>query len=98
MFLGTGNINCICEVCKKYFGLKQGAQRLEECFFQVMGICEELNMYQPITFDIPRMQQQREYFNVVHFLIGLKLEHEHLCSQILSSPKLTSLLYVFFRL
>lgn len=98
MFFGTGNINCIYEVCKKYFGLKQGTQRLEEYFFQVMGICEELNMYQPITFDTPYLLQQHEYFNVVHFFIGLKLEHEHLLSQILSSSKLTSLLYVFFRL
>ncbi|KAG2712596.1 hypothetical protein I3760_04G134200 [Carya illinoinensis] len=64
----------------------------------MMGICEELKIYQPITFDVSIMLKQREELNVVRFLIGLKPEYESVRSQILASPQLPSFPDVFSRL
>ncbi|KAF5453280.1 hypothetical protein F2P56_028194 [Juglans regia] len=63
-----------------------------------MSICKELKIYQPITFDVSSMLQQREKFNVVQFLVSLKPEYESVRSQILASPQLPSFLDVFSRL
>ncbi|XP_042945626.1 phosphatidate cytidylyltransferase 1-like isoform X3 [Carya illinoinensis] len=76
----------------------QNALGLEEYYSQVMGICEELKMYQPVTSDVPSMLKQREDFNIVHFLVGLKPEYESVRSQILASPQLPSFPDVFSRL
>ncbi|KAG2702423.1 hypothetical protein I3760_06G089200 [Carya illinoinensis] len=62
----------------------------KEYYSQVMSICEELKINQPITFDVSTMLKQREEFNVVRFLIGLKPEYESVRSQILASPQLPS--------
>ncbi|KAG6631310.1 hypothetical protein CIPAW_13G082800 [Carya illinoinensis] len=64
----------------------------------IMGICEELKMYQPVTSDVPSMLKQREDFNIVRFLVGLKPEYESVRSQILASPQLPSFPDVFSRL
>ncbi|KAG2689806.1 hypothetical protein I3760_09G156600 [Carya illinoinensis] len=58
----------------------------------------KLKIYQPITSDVSIMLKQREKFNVVRFLVGLKPEYESVCSQILASPQLPSFLDVFSRL
>ncbi|XP_042951015.1 uncharacterized protein LOC122282979 [Carya illinoinensis] len=63
-----------------------------------MGICEELKMYQPITSDVLSMLKQREDFNIVRFLVGLKLEYESVRSQILASPQLPSFPDILSRL
>ncbi|KAG2679845.1 hypothetical protein I3760_11G070900 [Carya illinoinensis] len=66
--------------------LMLGTLGLEEYHSQVMSICEELKIYQPITSDVSTMLKQREEFKVVCFLIGSKFEYESVCSQILASP------------
>ncbi|KAG2720948.1 hypothetical protein I3760_02G058300 [Carya illinoinensis] len=98
MYSGAGNITCIYELCKQFFVLEQNALGLEEYYSQVMGICEELKMYQPVTSDVPSMLKQREDFNIVRFLVGLKPEYESVRSQILASPQLPSFPDVFSRL
>ncbi|KAG2704847.1 hypothetical protein I3760_05G025500 [Carya illinoinensis] len=75
-----------------------GALGLEEYYSKVMGICEELKIYQPIISDVSIMLKQREEFNVVRFLVSLKPEYESVRSQILASPQLPSFPDVFSRL
>ncbi|KAF5452519.1 hypothetical protein F2P56_027505 [Juglans regia] len=98
MYSGAGNITRIYELCQQFFGLEQGALGLEEYYSQVISICEELRMYQPITSDVSSMLKQREDFNVVRFLVGLKPEYESVRSQILASPQLPPFPDVFSRL
>ncbi|XP_042946557.1 uncharacterized protein LOC122279793 isoform X1 [Carya illinoinensis] len=98
MYSGAGNITRIYELCKQFFVLEQNALGLEEYYSQVMGICEELKVYQPVTSDVPSMLKQREDFNIVRFLVGLKPEYESVRSQILASPQLPSFPDVFSRL
>ncbi|KAG2670262.1 hypothetical protein I3760_14G077600 [Carya illinoinensis] len=86
MYSGVGNTTRIYELCQQFFGLEQGVLGLEKYYSKVMGICEELKIYQPITSDVSIMLKQREEFNVVRFLVGLKPEYESVCSQILASP------------
>ncbi|KAG7986958.1 hypothetical protein I3843_03G108700 [Carya illinoinensis] len=98
MYSGAGNITRIYELCKQFFVLEQNALGLEEYYSQVMGICEKLKVYQPVTSDVPSMLKQREDFNIIRFLVGLKPEYESVRSQILASPQLPSFPDVFSRL
>ncbi|XP_059654330.1 uncharacterized protein LOC132301059 [Cornus florida] len=94
----NSNITRVYELCKQYFHLEQGNHSIEAYYSTVMGVCEELNMYQPITADVRGMQQQREDFNVVRFLTGLLSTYEPFRAQIMGSPTLPSLAEVFSRL
>ena len=95
MYSGTGNITCIYEVCKQYFGLEQGDQTVDEYYNQVVAICKERNLYQLHSTDLKKMEQQCQDVDVVWFLLGLKPEIESVCVQILGGSKLPSLPEVF---
>lgn len=95
MYSGTGNITRIYEVCKQYFGLEQGAQPVDEYYNQVVAICKEWDMYQPLSTDLQKMGKQRQDVDVVRFLLGLKPEYESVRAQILGSSDLPSLPEVF---
>ncbi|XP_059650495.1 uncharacterized protein LOC132296301 [Cornus florida] len=96
--LYSGNITKIYEVCRQLFDLRQGTHSLAEYFSHSMGICEEMNLHQPITSDVKSIQQQHEDFNDVQFLTGLSPEYEFVHAQILGSPTLPSLPDMFSRL
>ncbi|XP_059647309.1 uncharacterized protein LOC132293728 [Cornus florida] len=98
LYSGTGNITRVYELCKQYFNLEQGNYSIEEYYSKVVGVWEELNLYQPITVDVRSMQQQRGDFNVVRFLTGLSSAYESLRAQIMGSPTLPSFAEVFSRL
>lgn len=98
MYSGTGNITRIYEVCKQYFGLEQGAQPVDKYYNQVVAICKERDMYQPLSTDLQKMGKQRQDVDVVRFLLGLKLEYESVRAQILGSSDLPSLPEVFSRI
>jgi hypothetical protein len=76
MYSGTGNMTWMYEVCKQYFGLEQGAQTVDEYYNQVVTICKERDMYQPLSTDLNKMEKQRQDVDVVQFLLGLKSEYE----------------------
>jgi hypothetical protein len=98
MYFGTGNITRIYEVCKQYFGLEQGDPTVDEYYNQVVAIGKERNLYQPLSTDLKKMEQQRQDVDVVWFLLGLKPEIESVRAQILGGSKLPSLLEVFSRI
>jgi hypothetical protein len=83
MYSGVGNITRIYNVCKQYFGLEQGAQSVDEYYNQVVAICKERNLYQPLSIDLQKMEKQRQDVDVVRFLLGLRLEFESVRAQIL---------------
>ena len=60
------------------------------------GICVELNIYQPISFDIKTMKKQQYYMHVV--LSSLPMTLDLVKSQLLVSKDLPSLGEVFDRL
>ncbi|KAK4538990.1 hypothetical protein RGQ29_032077, partial [Quercus rubra] len=62
------------------------------------GVCEELNIYQPISFDVKIMKKQRDSTHVARFLSRLPKSLNPVKSQILASPILPSLREVFGRL
>ena len=59
---------------------------------------EELNIYQPISFDVEIMKKQRDSMHVARFLFGLPKSLNLVKSQILASLDLLSLSEVFGRL
>jgi hypothetical protein len=98
IYSGSGNITRIYEVCKQYFGLEQGAQTVDEYYNQVVAICKEWDMYQPLSTDLKKMDKQRQDVDVVRFLLGLKPEYESVRAQILGGSNLPSLPEVFSRI
>jgi hypothetical protein len=62
---GTGNITWIYEVCKQYFGLQHGAQTVDEYYNQVVAICKERNIYQPLSTDPKTILKQCQDMDVV---------------------------------
>jgi hypothetical protein len=76
MYSGTGNMTWMYEVCKQYFGLEQGAQTVDEYYNQVVTICKERDMYQPLSTDLNKMEKQRQDVDVVQFLLCFKSEYE----------------------
>ena len=71
---------------------------LEYYYNKFKGVCEELNIYQPVSFDVKIMKKQRDSMHVAHFLSGLPKSLNLVKSQILTSPDLSSLSEVFGRL
>ena len=71
---------------------------LEDYYNKFKGVCEELNIYQPISSDIKTMKKQQDSMHVASFLFGLPKSLNPVKSQILASPNLPSLSEVFGRL
>ena len=62
------------------------------------GVCEELNIFQPISSNVKIMKKQRDSMQVARFLSGLPKSLNLTKSKILASPDLPSLSEVFGRL
>ena len=71
---------------------------LEDYYNKFKGICEELNIYQPISSDVKTMKKQWDSMNIAHFLSRLPKILDPIKSQILDSQDLSSLSEVFGRL
>ena len=71
---------------------------LEDYYNKFKGVCEELNIYQPISSDVKIMKKQRDSTHVARFLSRLPKSLNPVKSQILASPILPSLREVFGRL
>ena len=71
---------------------------LEDYYNKFKGVCEELDIYQPISSDVKIMKKQRDSMHVARFLSGLPKSLNLVKSQILTSPDLSSLSEVFGRL
>jgi hypothetical protein len=66
MYTGVGNITRIYEVCKQYFGLEQGTQTMDKYYNQVVAICKERNMYQPLSTGLKKMER---------IIVGIYMAH-----------------------
>ena len=62
------------------------------------GVCEELNIYQPISSNVKIIKKQRDSMQVARFLSGLPKSLNPVKSKNLASPDLPSLSEVFGRL
>ena len=71
---------------------------LEDYYNKFKGVCEELNIYQPISSDVKIMKKQRDSTHVARFFSRLPKSLNPVKSQILASPILPSLREVFGRL
>ena len=71
---------------------------LEDYYNKFKGVCEELNIYQPIFTDVKIMKKQRDSMHVARFFPGLPKSLNLVKSQILASLDLPSLSEVFGRL
>ena len=63
---------------------------LEDYYNKFKGVCQELNIYQPISSNVKTMKKQRDYMHVVCFLSGLPKILDLVKSQILASKDLPS--------
>jgi hypothetical protein len=53
---------------------------VDEYYNLVLTICKEKNLYQQLSTDLNKMENQCQDVDVVRFLLGLKLEFESVCA------------------
>lgn len=82
---------------REFFALQQ-EDDFSANYARFRGLCEELNLYQPLTPDLEKQKKQREEFRVYKFLAGLKPIYEPVRVQILGSSEVPSLNDVYSRL
>ena len=95
---GVNNLKWIYDLHQNYFSLSLSNLSLNDYYNKFKGVCEELNIYKPISSDVKVMKKQRDSMHVARFLPGLPKSLNPVKSQILASPNLSSLSEVFGRL
>ena len=98
LYSGVNNLKRIYDLHQNYFSLSLSDLSLEDYYNKFKGVCEELNIYQPISSHVKTMKKQRYSMHVARFLSGLPKSLNTVKSQILASPNLPSLSEVFGRL
>ena len=98
LYSGVNNLKWIYDFHQNYFSLSLSDMSLEDYYNKFKGVCEELNIYQPIFSDVKLMKKQQDSMHVARFLFGLPKSLNPVKSQILASPNLSSLSKVFGRL
>ena len=98
LYSGVNNLKLIYDLHQNYFSLSLGDMFLEDYYNKFKGVCEELNIYQPISSDVKIMKKQQDSMHVARFLSGLPKSLNPVKSQILASPDLPSLSEIFGRL
>ena len=98
LYSGVNNLKRIYDLHQNYLSLSLGDMSLEDYYNKFKGVCEELNIYQPISTDVKIMKKQRDSMHVARFLSGLAKSLNLVKSQILASLDLPSLSEVFGRL
>lgn len=85
---------------QSFFFISQGGLSLDDYYAQFCGLCEELNICEPISSDIQTMprQQERESMQVARFLSAVSSSYDSLSHQFWGSQELPSLSEVFSRL
>lgn len=71
LFSGLNNLRRTYDLHETFFSLELGNFLLEDYYAKFRGVCEELNICEPISSDIQIMQRQRERLQVARFLSGL---------------------------
>ena len=98
LYSGVNNLKQIYDLHQNYFSLSLSDMPLEDYYNKFKSVCEELNIYQPISSDAKIMKKQRDSMHVAHFLSRLPKSLNPVKSQILASLDLPSLSEVFGRL
>jgi len=71
LYFGVNNLKRIYDLHQAYFSLTLSDLSLEDYYNKFKSICEERNIYQPISFDMKTMKKQRAYMYVACSLTGL---------------------------
>ena len=58
LYSGVNNLKLIYDLHQNYFSLSLGDMFLEDYYNKFKGVCEELNIYQPISSDVKIMKKQ----------------------------------------
>ena len=91
LYSGKGNVSRIFEVNKAFHQPEKQDKSLTAHFMEFKKTYEELNMLLPFSTNIKVQQTQRDQIEVMSFLASLSSKFDTTKSQILSSPKISSL-------
>ena len=83
LYSGVNNLKRIYDLHQNYLSLSLGDMSLEDYYNKFKGVCEELNIYQPIPSDVKIMKKQQDSMHVAHFLSGLPKSLNLVKSQII---------------
>ena len=71
LYSSVNNLKRIYDLHQNYFSLSLSDLSLKDYYNKFKGVCEELNIYQPISSDVKTMKKQRDSMHLAHFLSGL---------------------------
>ncbi|XP_058193764.1 uncharacterized protein LOC131310639 isoform X2 [Rhododendron vialii] len=99
MYSGVNNLRRTYDLHRSFFSISQGDLSLESYYAKFRGICEELNICEPISTDVQLMRRQRKRMQVTRFISGVSsTTYGPVSNQLLGSQDLPSLSEVFSRL
>ncbi|XP_077232595.1 uncharacterized protein LOC143869939 [Tasmannia lanceolata] len=85
------NLTRIHSTYSKWMRLRHGDMSLEAHYGQFISLCQQLDVFLPLTSDVNVLRRQREHIRVAHYLESLGPEFTHLRHQILGSGRILSL-------
>ncbi|XP_058180814.1 uncharacterized protein LOC131299213 [Rhododendron vialii] len=98
MYSGVNNLRRTYDLHQSFFSISQGDLSLESYYAKFRGICEELNICEPISSDVQVMRRQRERMQVARFISGTSSTYGPVRNHLLGSRDLPSLGEVFSRI
>ncbi|XP_058219066.1 uncharacterized protein LOC131329730 [Rhododendron vialii] len=98
MYFGVNNLCRTYDLHQSFFSISQGDLSLEAYYSKFRGICEELNICEPISSDVKVMRRQRERMQVARLISGASSTYGPVLNHLLGSRDLPSLSEVFSRI
>ncbi|XP_077249247.1 uncharacterized protein LOC143888705 [Tasmannia lanceolata] len=90
-YSGVENLTRICSTYSEWMRLRRGDMSLEAHYGQFISLCQQIDVFLPLTSDVNVLRRQREQIRVVHYLESLGPEFTHLRHKILGSGNIPSL-------
>ncbi|XP_077221768.1 uncharacterized protein LOC143855510 [Tasmannia lanceolata] len=95
LYSGMANISRICSTYSEWVRFRRGDLPLAAHYSHFVGLCQQLDVYMPLTTDLTEAARQRDQIRVVQYLESLGPEYMHLRQQIIGSGAIPSLTEVY---
>ncbi|XP_077213452.1 uncharacterized protein LOC143848394 [Tasmannia lanceolata] len=95
LYFGVANISRICSTYSEWVHFRRDDLPLATHYSQFVGLCQQLDVYMPLTTDLTEAARQRDQIRVVQYLESLGPAYMHLRQQIIGSGAIPSLTEVY---
>ncbi|XP_077228530.1 uncharacterized protein LOC143861494 [Tasmannia lanceolata] len=97
LYSAVANISRICSTYSEWVCVRCGDLPLATHYSHFVGLCQQLDVYMPLTTDLTEAARQRDQIRVVQYLESLGPKYMHLRQQIIGSGDISSLTEIYSR-